>query len=52
MSWRTFVIDGPAALVTLWWLAYRVVLMALIMIVVTLTALSLVLDSLGYRWGW
>lgn len=52
MSWRAFLLEWPARLFTLWWTVYALVLTVLIMVVTTLTALSLALDSLGYRWGW
>lgn len=52
MRWRTWLIDWPAAIVTLWWAAYRILLMIITMIVVTTLLISLVLAVFGIRWGW
>jgi hypothetical protein len=52
MSWRRVLLDIPALLFTLWWTAYRLVLILVVMIVGTVTGLSLALAALGIRWGW
>ena len=42
----------PCALWDLWWTLYRLALAVLVMLIVTLTVLVLLLDSVGVRWGW
>lgn len=52
VMWRKWLIDVPATLFDLWWAAYRLVLMAAIMVSVTVLALMLSLRLFGIRWGW
>lgn len=49
---RWFFVTLPCALFDLWWTVYRLVLTVACMVMVTLTALALLLDALGVRWGW
>jgi hypothetical protein len=42
----------PCALWDVWWAAYRILLLVFVMVTVSLTALVLLLDSVGVRWGW
>ena len=50
--WRKWLIDIPAAIVTIWWAAYTWLLTGMIMLAVTVMATMLVLYALGIRWGW
>ena len=56
VNWRKLLIaifiDWPATIVTVWWLAYRIFLMVVTMITVTVVIAMLVLQCFGVRWGW
>jgi hypothetical protein len=51
-SLRWILVTLPAQLFDLWWRVYTVALCLFVMLVVTLTVLTLLLDSVGVRWGW
>jgi len=52
-NWRRLLVDGPARLFDLWWIAYQCLLTAIVMIVVSGTVIALVLEfGFGIRWGW
>lgn len=52
MGWRFWLVDIPAAIVTLWWTAYRSLLLLVTMATVTALTVMLLLAALGIRWGW
>jgi hypothetical protein len=52
MRWRHWLIEWPAALVDLWFAAYRLLILVLTIITVTGVVLMLVLAAFGIRWGW
>ncbi len=49
---RFVLVTVPCILWDAWWTAYRILLAVFVMVTVTLTALALVLDAIGVRWGW
>lgn len=52
MSWRFWLLDVPALLLSFWFAAYRVVLIISTVISVSLVLAMLGLAMLGVRWGW
>lgn len=53
MEWQDVLVKWPVKLFNLWWRAYGFVLALLIMVTVTIGAISLVLYwGFGVRWGW
>ncbi len=51
--WRRLLIEWPARLFDLWWIAYRLLLLILVMVLVSVTVLALALQwGFGIRWGW
>jgi len=49
---RWIFVTVPCILWDVWWAAYRLVLALFVMVTVTLTVLTLLLDAVGVRWGW
>ena len=45
-------LDWPALAVTYWFLAYRMLIALLTVVVISTLAASILLDLLGIRWGW
>lgn len=44
--------DIPAAIVTIWWNLYTILLTLITMLTVTVLLTMLALASVGIRWGW
>jgi hypothetical protein len=51
-SVRRWLIDIPALLFSLWWTAYRCLLIVLVMVSVSTEFVALTLRAFGIRWGW
>jgi energy-converting hydrogenase Eha subunit E len=49
---RTLLLDWPALAVMYWFLAYRMFLALLTIVVISTLAASILLDLVGIRWGW
>lgn len=52
MRWQKWLIDIPAAIVTGWFAVYRVLLVVLVMVSVTMVFASLARAALGFGWDW
>lgn len=52
MSLRRWLIEIPARIVDIWFLAYNVLLLIATIIAVSAVVLLLVLAAFGIRWGW
>ncbi len=51
--WRRLLIEWPALQFDLWWTAYRLLILILVMAIVSATVIALVLEfGFGIRWGW
>ena len=52
MSARRWLIDLPARIVDLWFMAYHFIILVATILSVTVVVVMLVLAAFGIRWGW
>jgi hypothetical protein len=52
MSWRFWLLDAPAKIVSVWFALYGLLITLMVSVVVVMVLLTLALNFLGIRWGW